>query len=693
MNAALAILPVDVTGNSITNLVSNELHQITGGSQSVLRPQAGSFYEKSMSVYSVNGTGGLSPMTINVDYKLVTLDVGATSVSGLTVYNFVLILNPNLTSLFSINYQAFGGENNLNISALENNLKIAGINAPIEFSNIINVPTDFTPIYHTHDIADVYGMEYITTFLNNIKNAIITDNTKNSKNKEVTNAANELNNLYSDLGIATINGIRDHIDNVAYMHVMTPSGCGLSNLSNYGFTPIGNETVYFASPNTLLNILSNLPSSTPDTHKTLTNNPHLDNVKNIPNLNNIVNLPIITDYTLNTNAYTKLTKEAVGEVYLGPWALTNFVFEYDLNQQQIELSNGNTDGLNNVNNDLNFISTIGSYTSILINNTNNLLSTINDNISTLNANIPNINKELNIYYLLNNNAYYAAALEKVMMLEYANYNTGLGITENGYYSVPDKLQGLTTWLSANNPKNEFFTDIRGNVRLVKLVDYASNREFSNVPNLSPIFKESLDKSESLLGNTNGNVMSFTPGLCLNLTKGQPITLMPNSTIIILSRAGDINTINTALINSKIDNEYILVNNTNNQGLVINANNGWNPISSPNNSSLPLTTNIVVGSINENGIQSTWYASSQSFNTSLYTKGLSNVTTGTYTKTMFDSIGNGNFNSNNYGEISEIIIYNRQLSGLEIQVVTQYLQLRYSQNTALAVDYSVLNAFK
>ncbi len=701
MTLQLALLPVDATGAASSNLIPNELHQIIGGTKSAIRPNAGSFFKTTLQTYSVDGLGNLSPMALGTDYVCADLDATATAITGQEVYKLILLINPDLTSLCSITYQAYGGVDNINICAMYNAFLAANLGTPTPLSSLGDVPTTFPPVAHEHDIADVYGMEFVTGFLANLQQAI-SSTTSNAKYQVVTAAIANFSTALATYNNALIVGMREHVDNVAFPHAYTAEMIGLGNVSNYGFVPIvqGEVTLpAFASPATVVASLTPLPpyKRISALHPTLTDNPHQDSQLNVPGLSNIQNLDSVITYAIGTNEYSTLLAPTATQVYLGPYPAVNAIKESTVAAYAAEYTAAVADFFTPVSTTLTSTSTINADTGTLSAGTNTTLATIAENLVPITNTLTTLGLQEFTYALVNNNAAYAAVLEQLLAIEYSNFSTKIGVTKDGYYSVPDKLPNLISWLSANNPENSLFPDTIGNVRVIKLVDKAANRSFTALPNLAPILRPSTDKTGSVPGITNGNVLAFTNGMCLNLSEGTPIYVTPGMTIIALIKTGPTAS-SLQLLGDPSTPEIIGVfaNTGTNQSLAIETSSGWVPMSTPAGGQQNNASTILISSISPVDEAQSWFASSNAFNATLYPRGVSTPATtwptAGYIGDPLTQIGNANFGIANVGELAELLIYDRQLSGAEVKAVVAYLQLRYSLNTALSVDFAALAAF-
>ena len=689
------MLPVDNTGVLAGNLINEEYHQISGGAKSIIRPNYGAFFKAGLQIYSVSGNTTLNLMILDVDYSCAGLDAEATKESGKEVYSYILIINPILTSLFSVTYQAYGGINNFNVSAIYSVAVGGNLGITIPWLNLTDKQSVYPPSVHTHDIADVYGMEVFNTLLNNISTAVGT-NESNSKYSQVTQDILAYTNAAETYNDAVAAGIRGHIDNISNPHPYTAAMLGVDNLSNYDFTT---TTPRFASPTTITAALFTPPAATTTTHRTLTDNPHSDTAATI-GLGNVANLTMVGAYTPSTSEYVTLLAPAATQQYIGPYALVTAANEMAAVVYGDELAG-------TIGTELTAASAIVTDANTVNSTTNSLLSSAATTVTNTNNSITSAHIVSNanlashiaaIYSVKYADAVLSDVLKQMLSLEYSNFSIGSGTTSDGYLPIPGNIANLELWLSANNPENQLFPDSTGKVRITGLVDKAQQgRVFSALPNVAPILGVSSDIAASVAGITNANVAHFNNGTCLNLSSGTPVRMTSGMTIVALVKTGPSGS-SFDLLNNPLAGSFVGISlqSATNQAITVSTGDSWIPMVTPSNSNNSNSSEIVVASISPISESFCWLGSSKALVTSVHPRGVmtppSSWPGGDYVGQPLTSIGNANFRIANVGEFAELLIYNRQLSGKEVGAVIAYLQLRYSANTALAVDLSALSAF-
>lgn len=162
------LLDLDTTGVNANNRILNEPHSLSGRPTRSIAPRKGAFFANSLQVFD-----GVTPLNRGVDFQIVELHQEATLRFGKEIASVILIINPLISSNPTITYQALGGH------FANNDAAIAGMyesvitdTRPVDWTNVFNKPTEFTPTIHRHLLDDVYGFEPIVDYLERIKRAI-----------------------------------------------------------------------------------------------------------------------------------------------------------------------------------------------------------------------------------------------------------------------------------------------------------------------------------------------------------------------------------------------------------------------------------------------------------------------------------------------------------------------------------------
>jgi len=161
-------LELDITGTNIDNRVINEPHTLSNRPSRAISPNLGPFFAESVRVMD-----GSVALDRGRDYQIVELHQEATLLYGKEISSVILILNQNVSSNVLITYQALGGHYSLSNEPIARLYEaVISDNRPVDWTNLLNKPTEFNPTIHRHLLDDVYGFEPIVDQLERIKRAI-----------------------------------------------------------------------------------------------------------------------------------------------------------------------------------------------------------------------------------------------------------------------------------------------------------------------------------------------------------------------------------------------------------------------------------------------------------------------------------------------------------------------------------------
>lgn len=163
--------PLDPTGLNPDNFINGEIKTLSLSLLRAVAPMYSPFYTESFTAYD-NGNG--RPLTRGVDYQIVDMLQSATLKFGKEIAQVVLIINSDVSNEIRINYQTLGGLFQNNSEGLANLYDaVMGDNRPIDWSRVLNKPTEYTPTLHNHLLEDIYGFESVIVALERIRNAIV----------------------------------------------------------------------------------------------------------------------------------------------------------------------------------------------------------------------------------------------------------------------------------------------------------------------------------------------------------------------------------------------------------------------------------------------------------------------------------------------------------------------------------------
>lgn len=166
---------LDPTGTSTNNLVSNDIFNVTPGSNTAIVPTAGMYFSISLIVTnSINGT----IMTRNVDYICIELSGEMTGKYGQEINGAVLWLGTTGVTSVSLQYQCLGGDTAYDNTLLQELIQNTTLTSQqLEWSNILNKPNAYTPNNHINMLSDIYGFEPLVYAIERLSKLVNLNNT------------------------------------------------------------------------------------------------------------------------------------------------------------------------------------------------------------------------------------------------------------------------------------------------------------------------------------------------------------------------------------------------------------------------------------------------------------------------------------------------------------------------------------
>lgn len=307
----------DRTGKNPNNLVSGEPHKTTNRRVRAIAPLYGPFYSKSLVVRNA-----VTKQPLNKeDYVAVEFYESISNLTGHEVCAIVLITNETITAQeFELDYQCVGGEFSYSYDAIARMLdKINADDRPIKWGDIINLPPQFVPSPHLHDIGDTYGWEYVVAELELIRKAILMGDS----------ASHDAIYAYIDRLIAEVSDgqgdfdlrLKNHIENLNNPHQTTKSHVGLGNVQNYPVATkaqaeAGTDNASYMTPLRTKEAIAKQAGDLINAHVNDKNNPH-GVTKTQVGLGSVQNYPIATQEQAEVGAHTasymtpQRTKQAI----------------------------------------------------------------------------------------------------------------------------------------------------------------------------------------------------------------------------------------------------------------------------------------------------------------------------------------------------------------------------------------------
>lgn len=161
--------PLDLTGASPANLITNEDHTFTTANDRIFPLSAGPFYTTGLAVYHGVTNTLLAPVT---QYKALHMHRAGSLVSGKEVCAIIIVEDSTVPSV-RVTYQCIGGiyssEATLIRDLIDNNPLLEG---PTVWGQIVGAPVQFPPTEHLHHVDNLYGAEEIVAVLERLRMAI-----------------------------------------------------------------------------------------------------------------------------------------------------------------------------------------------------------------------------------------------------------------------------------------------------------------------------------------------------------------------------------------------------------------------------------------------------------------------------------------------------------------------------------------
>jgi hypothetical protein len=230
MSTPLIKYPLDLTGTSPNNLVTGETQSLAAATNRAFVPNSGPFFTRSLVVRSMPSGTILTPET---QYKAVQLFVDATLRAGAEICSVIVITDDSLGNDYSIDYQVLGGEFSDSTYAIEQMIAALQIDdRAVKWGDILGKPEEFAPAPHLHDLGDLYGFEYITVALEQLRQAILTgDDASHAAIYQYVDHQDGL--IRTDLD-QTEADLSAHLADRNNPHQTTSAQVGLGLVQNYG---------------------------------------------------------------------------------------------------------------------------------------------------------------------------------------------------------------------------------------------------------------------------------------------------------------------------------------------------------------------------------------------------------------------------------------------------------------------------
>lgn len=199
--------PLDITGVSPLNLVTDEQHAVTEANfwnYNFIVPHCAPFFITNLKVRHYNLTEVVE-LVEGIDYFPTLQYIGATRSIGRVLYG-AITLNRTITSgIVSIDYQTLGGEWIANRDIVLRNLAEIVYNPRLTvWETVTDKQAVFPPMDHEQDLDTLYGLKELIDSILGIGNVIVENRDQLGIVKHLTNYDNPHKVSKEQLGIPRI---------------------------------------------------------------------------------------------------------------------------------------------------------------------------------------------------------------------------------------------------------------------------------------------------------------------------------------------------------------------------------------------------------------------------------------------------------------------------------------------------------
>jgi len=168
--------PLDTTGLSPANLVTNEAHTLTEVNSSTYRiiiPTYSPFYLDNFELKHIDDLGNPTILAPDVDYYLCLPYLGASRSIGKILYGGISINNEFVNGILMLSYQTLGGDWVSDPNYVIARLAEMTYNPKTTVWDVVtDKPNLFPPINHDQNADYVFGYQELINSINNLVNAV-----------------------------------------------------------------------------------------------------------------------------------------------------------------------------------------------------------------------------------------------------------------------------------------------------------------------------------------------------------------------------------------------------------------------------------------------------------------------------------------------------------------------------------------
>lgn len=270
--------PVDYTGTASTNAVAGEVVSLPSKRVRVFAPQNAPFFSKSVKIVDLS-TGQQLSTSQWKPFALVGAVTQKTDMSN-PVYALIAITDQSVGSNISVSYQTVGSDfvtGYENLKALIDSM--LADDRPAQWGDVLGKEPGFNPNQHMQSITDTLNWEYVITFLDQLKLAIVLgDQLKKDTVLSYIDQALARSNALITSSVSPTSVFGQHV-NTPNAHGVTATTIGLNLVQNYRVATLaeayaGTATNLYMTTDLVRAVVQNQINNGMDAHILGKNNDH-----------------------------------------------------------------------------------------------------------------------------------------------------------------------------------------------------------------------------------------------------------------------------------------------------------------------------------------------------------------------------------------------------------------------------------
>lgn len=283
--ATLTLLPLDLTGEALSNRIVGEMKTLGTIPNTTLRMTVfnrGAFFTDNLEVFDhISGR----KLQRDVDFFPAYLYKGLTDMTTKEVMGYLVIKNPTVSSKLRINYRAIGGHFSVSVDELKALLEaVQDDNFTLTFEDIVGKPAQYNPEEHEHEFWQTYGWDTTVVEIDRVADAVKVGDAG------IMGAAEEYADKILDRCQQAVQDFADaaaaHYTDYADPHDTTKTQVGLSNLNNWPMATqaeAANASVTnrYLNPAYAYRALDSIYGASLRLHLQDYNNPHQDTAEDV----------------------------------------------------------------------------------------------------------------------------------------------------------------------------------------------------------------------------------------------------------------------------------------------------------------------------------------------------------------------------------------------------------------------------